>query len=271
MEGAVVSVGAGTVKSLILKLGSILTDEALQLGGVRGEIQYIKDELESMSAFLSMLAQKEDCDDEVKVWMKQVREISYDAEDCIDKFNFHIDKHSGKGFASVVRKSTRLLRTLKARRQIATQIQELRRRTREVSERHLRYRAPADSTSSSDSLASYPRLQALHPEQIQPVGFDGSRDTIVNWLMNENQPRLAVISIVGFAGLGKTTLAKMAYESPVVTAGKFQCRAFVTVSQRYDIKLLFADILKQLNQVKNLIYRSAEIYEVLPQLMPLVQ
>lgn len=258
MEGAVVSVSAGTMKSLILKLGSVLTDEALQLGALRGEIQYMKDELESMSAFLAMLAQKEDCDDELKVWMKQVREMAYDAEDCIDKFRFRIDKCSGKGYAGVICKSTRLLRTLKARHRIATQIQELRRRTREVSERHQRYRAPADSTSnyasSGDSLAPYPQLQALHPEQIQPVGFDGCRDTIVSSLIDENQPRLVVISIVGFAGLGKTTLPRMAYESPIVTAGKFQCRAFVTVSQRYDVKLLLVDILQQLSQVNNLTY-----------------
>lgn len=48
--------------------------------------------------------------------------------------------------------------------------------------------------------------------------------------------------MVGFAGVGKTTLAMAVYRS---LEGRFQCRAFVTVSRRFDIRRVLKDILQQ--------------------------
>lgn len=90
MEGAIVSLTEGAVRGLLRKLAGVLAQESSPAQRVHGEVQYIKDELESMNAFLrSVSTSPEDAaghDDQVRVWMKQVREIAYDAEDCIDVF-----------------------------------------------------------------------------------------------------------------------------------------------------------------------------------------
>ena len=54
--------------------------------------------------------------------------------------------------------------------------------------------------------------------------------------------RRRVASMVGFAGVSKTTLAMAVYRS---LEGQFQCRAFITVSRKLDIKRLVTDILQQ--------------------------
>jgi hypothetical protein len=51
----------------------------------------------------------------------------------------------------------------------------------------------------------------------------------------DSQQKLKVVSIVGFGGLGKTTLAKQVYDQ---IGGQFDCKAFVSVSQRPDVKTL---------------------------------
>ncbi|XP_072977074.1 disease resistance protein Pik-2-like [Typha angustifolia] len=257
MEGAVVSAAEGAVSALLGKLGSILAQEALRLARLRDEIQYIKDELESINALLRNLAKTEDHDVQTKVWMKQVREMAYDAEDCIDEFMHHIGKPSG-----YLRRATRVTRTLKARHRIATQIQSIKARAQHASERRSRYGvvgAAATTTGSSSSYgfnhaaSSYtkldPRLPSLFADESQLVGIEGRKDELLGWVMEENQHRLRVISIVGFGGLGKTTLAMMVYRSPSVNSVHFQSRAFITVSKDFDIKVLMRDMLTQLDEV----------------------
>ncbi|CAO2176461.1 unnamed protein product [Urochloa humidicola] len=76
---------ATIIKSLVTKLGTLLAEEYTLVRGVRGDIQFIKDELASMQAFLSNLAHSNDGhDDQTEDWMKQIREVAYDIEDCVD-------------------------------------------------------------------------------------------------------------------------------------------------------------------------------------------
>ncbi|KAM0912527.1 hypothetical protein ACQ4PT_012748 [Festuca glaucescens] len=123
MEHAVVSAGGGAINILLPKLGTVLIQEAQLLGGIRGELQYMKDELESMTAFLQDLAEGENRRKQIKIWMKQVREFAYDVEDCVDEFTHHLGSStSGSGLADLFHRCIRFLQTAMVRRQIAKQI-----------------------------------------------------------------------------------------------------------------------------------------------------
>jgi len=67
----------------------------------------------------------------------------------------------------------------------------------------------------------------MYAEASGLVGMDGPRDELIQLMGGENE--LKVLSIVGFGGLGKTTLANEVY---CKLQGEFQCRAFVSVSQK---------------------------------------
>ncbi|CDP19244.1 unnamed protein product [Coffea canephora] len=59
---------------LINQLSTLLSQEITLLGGLKSDVQFIKDELESMKAFLREAEAKEDNDSQLRAWLKQVRE-----------------------------------------------------------------------------------------------------------------------------------------------------------------------------------------------------
>jgi ABC-type dipeptide/oligopeptide/nickel transport system ATPase subunit len=75
------------------------------------------------------------------------------------------------------------------------------------------------------------------------VGIDGPRDEITKLLLEEgdhNYRGPKVVSIVGFGGLGKTTLANQVYGK---IKNDFQCIAFVSVSRSPNIPKILKDML----------------------------
>ncbi|KAI5003610.1 hypothetical protein ZWY2020_030770 [Hordeum vulgare] len=82
-----VSALAGVMTSVIGKLTALLREEYAKLKGVHREVEFMKDELSSMNALLQRLAEVDrDLDAQMKEWRDQVREMSYNIEDCIDDF-----------------------------------------------------------------------------------------------------------------------------------------------------------------------------------------
>ena len=67
------------------------------------------------------------------------------------------------------------------------------------------------------------------------MGIDAQKNELVNWAMDKGQ-QLKVMAIVEFGGLGKTTLANEVYRE---VGGKFDCKAFVSVSQKPEMIGLF--------------------------------
>ncbi|WP_347072437.1 hypothetical protein, partial [Escherichia coli] len=75
----VVGASEATMKSLLAKLGGLLAKEYTLIRGVRGDLQYINDELATMQSFLRDLGTVDKKHGHrTKDWMKQIRDITYD-------------------------------------------------------------------------------------------------------------------------------------------------------------------------------------------------
>jgi disease resistance protein RPM1 len=92
MEVALVSVATGALKPVMWKLCALLGDEYNHFKRVRKDIESLTHELAAIDAFLMKMSEEEDTGEQDKVWMNEVRELSYDMEDCINDFMQSLDK-----------------------------------------------------------------------------------------------------------------------------------------------------------------------------------
>uniref|UniRef100_K3ZLJ6 AAA+ ATPase domain-containing protein n=1 Tax=Setaria italica TaxID=4555 RepID=K3ZLJ6_SETIT len=251
----VVGASNDAVKSLVGKLGSLLAQEYTLIGGVSDDIQYINDELASMQAFLNRLKQEARRDEQRQDWMKQVREVAYDIEDCVDNASHRLSREPrGSGKLASLRRAWYLLHTLYARHCIATEIRNLKVRAQHVSERRTRYGVenPARQDKASDSKeATAPFDCPAPPPQligtVAPVGIEHAKEKLKPWFMEAKQQSTAhdqprFLAIVGFGGLGKTTLAMALYRE---FGDEFDCRATVLASQKFHLLTVLRSLIKQ--------------------------
>ncbi|TVU06722.1 hypothetical protein EJB05_49950, partial [Eragrostis curvula] len=178
-----------------------------------------------------------------------------DAEDRIDLYLLRVKCRSDDGVRARLR---HLLATIFSRRSLAGDIRALRARAAVISERHARYGVNRDALRRSPSMLTMcAPAQALDPEHALNqviVGIDSQVETLAKVLLANHADghcHLKVLSIVGFGGLGKTTLAM---ELCRRLEADFPYQAFVSVSQAFDptrdLKALLKRMLQQIVKPK---------------------
>jgi len=189
----VVGSSEATMKSLLSKLGGLLAHEYALIRGVRGDIQYINDELTSMQAFLGDICGTTPygLDRRMKDWMKQIRDVTYDIEDCIDDFAHRLSSDPG-GDVCCAFFVTRIYEvwTWQPRRDIASSIAELKVRAQQIGERRMRYgvRNPKQvGNKSGDRATGFGAAENQHTtlELIgtkKPVGVDKDMEELGKWI-----------------------------------------------------------------------------------------
>ncbi|EEE51436.1 hypothetical protein OsJ_32522 [Oryza sativa Japonica Group] len=236
---------------MVLSVGQLLGEEYRQLRGVGGEVAQLRDELATMNALLRMQSEAGEgaVDHFVREWMRQVCEVAYDAEDCIDLYfcRCRVRLQLSDGVLSWAR---HLASTLFPRRRLAGDIKALRARAIEISERHARYGVNREElrgwTVSAAALVPA-TAAAFHPAACgsdQLVGIEGQANTLADKLKAvDESSNLKVFSIVGFGGLGKTTLAMEVCRK---LESVFQRQAMVSVSQAFDASKDLQVLLKRI-------------------------
>ncbi|KAF5200128.1 Disease resistance protein rpp13 [Thalictrum thalictroides] len=237
------------VSPLVEQLTKMITTEAHLLLGVGDQIISLRNQLEWIRCFLTDAEKKSKDIKVVEIWVRQVRELAYDAEDIIDAFNLHVERRKN---AKIMWRIIGFWNKLWTLHRTGTLIEQFNKRSTEISTYRSQYNIH-ESISMQDSSHRTERLVSrLASRQTTPlveeqviVGFAEEATQLAAWLVkDEKEPRRRVMSIIGMGGLGKTTLAKLVYGKREVE-NHFDVRAWIYVSTKYRVRDLLSSCLKQ--------------------------
>ncbi|XP_039059032.1 disease susceptibility protein LOV1-like [Hibiscus syriacus] len=238
------------VASAVTTIGKLLTDEAVYLWGVEKQVDRLQTKLKWMQSLLLEADVKQHDDERIRLLVAEIRELAYDAEDVIEDFALRIGSKKKAGLSGCIKRSACLLKDGWTLHETRSKIEEIFEKILDLLGRLQVYgvKGLRDGDGSSSFIAKQ-ELRRPYPhiiDQNYVERNDGDIEKLVSELVEGTQ--FKVVSIWGMGGLGKTTLAKKLYHHSRVTS-RFEHRAFVFVSQQFQTRKVWKDILSDLGKL----------------------
>ncbi|TVU24319.1 hypothetical protein EJB05_26750, partial [Eragrostis curvula] len=177
---ALSSASLGAMGSLLEKLDNLLPTE-----NGADSFRQLREDVGSISTKLVKLSGVQDPPLTVSYWIKDVRQLSYDMEDCVDQF-IHAKADTKMDLIDV--------------------ILGFRTRAEEVRERYNRFNLGYFLSRPTNTVVSH-HLQTVYWEHkfVITVGMEGPRNEVTGWLQSngddEKELQLGVVSVLGVDGV----------------------------------------------------------------------
>ncbi|CAL9025752.1 unnamed protein product, partial [Prunus brigantina] len=241
---------------LIEKLGSITSEQICLAWGVKADLKKLQRTMSIIKDVLLDAEQKQAHNQQIRSWLRQLKDAFLDAEDLLDEFECEALRRevveTFHGTTGKVRRFFSRSNPIAFRLRVGNEIKEIRERLDELKSN----KAIFDSLTSIDYHGGggdhHERVNVTHSfvRASKVIGRESEKKQIINLLMeqgDDNQSgngngNVSVIPIVGIGGLGKTTLAKLVYDDERVV-GHFEKRMWVSVSVDFEITRLIKMIL----------------------------
>jgi hypothetical protein len=195
--------------------------------------------------------------------------MSYEIEDNIDEFLACLECRKQKkshSFMGFINRSMDMLTEGNIRHKIGVDTNDTKSRTNEIESRD-KFKVDSAAPKRIGTSIDTPRQLAFFQKSSELIGTEEKSLDIVRMLTEgDGGKRLKKVSIFGFGGLGKTTLANLVYQKLRLD---FDYGAFVSVSLNPNIVKLFKTLLYHFDdQQKN---TKHELYYSEIQLINLVR
>ncbi|XP_031282927.1 putative disease resistance protein RGA3 [Pistacia vera] len=232
------------VSAVLEQLTSIIKEqiqqEARLVAGVSKEVKKLTNNLQVIQAVLVDAEQRQVKEMAVRLWLDQLKHTSYDMEDVLDEWNTAILKLHIEGFEDTdVPKKVCFpfhsvcfsFKQVGLRRDIAVKIEEINENMTDI--------VKTTDTFNFNVIKSVEKPELVQStsliDESEICGRVEDRGALVSKLLSEGcvDNDLHIISIVGMGGIGKTTLAQVAYNDDEVMKN-FNKRIWVCVSDPFD-------------------------------------
>nr|XP_023900982.1 putative disease resistance protein RGA3 [Quercus suber] len=254
MAWALVSTIVDQLGSLIAsefkdRLGSLLPSEVGSIVNVKEEVEKLERKFHEIQAKLNDAEERQVKEEAVRLWLKKLNGVSYEMGDVLDEWNTAKIKEDIKkeeeAEASTAkrRKVLSLVSTFFQRRDIVLKIKEITEKLDEIDGEGDMYQFVL--TSGNEEVVRPPTDSHVDVSNIR--GREKVKGDLVSCLLgrgNEEERSPHVISLVGMGGVGKTTLAQLAYNVSELNSAHFEKKGWVCVSDRFNRLMVAKAIIK---------------------------
>ncbi|XP_027355627.1 putative disease resistance protein At3g14460 [Abrus precatorius] len=199
----------------------------------------------------------------VKAWLVAVNEAVLDAEDLLDEIDYEVFKCELEADSeSQSQTCTCKVWTCFKAYSVSSFDREIESRMKQILEKleylanqkdDLGLKEARDSGVGSGSKGSKKLASTSLVGGSVIYGRDYDKEIILNWMISDSGSvnHLSILSVVGMGGMGKTMLAQHVYNDSKVDEAKFDIKAWVCVSDEFDVFKLSKAILEAITKSKD--------------------
>ncbi|XP_031278328.1 putative disease resistance protein RGA1 [Pistacia vera] len=232
---------------LVEKLGTPVYQQISSVWGVKDELKKLQETLSSVKAVLLDAEEKQAQSHQLRDWLQKLTDACYDAEDVLDEFEVEVVRKQVLDQQSIGKKVRYLVSSsnpLAIRYKMARKTKEIRKRFDEIAAIKTKFHL----SELYDNWRVVNRGREMTHSFVvasDVIGRDDHLEEIIKLIIDHSNDgqNLSVIPIVGIGGLGKTTLAKLAYNDDRIR-NHFDSRMWICVSEDFGLKQLMMKIIK---------------------------
>lgn len=232
-------------EALVDKLISFVSDEVSLVWGVRDEMKKLQTTFASIQAMLADAERQQVEQATVKVWLENLKDVAYEAEDILGEFEYEARKRE-----TLVRKRDRVKNLFSASNpskfghKMAHKMKNLNQRLDQVSKNKDQFGFIVSLSTNNKGPSRNVEAHA-QVDVSKFVGREKEKSEIIDLLLDRssNQQICRTILIVGMGGVGKSALAGIIYVDDVVKQ-HFDLRLWVCVSNDSDRNQVFNQLLE---------------------------
>ncbi|KAL4632024.1 hypothetical protein ACB092_04G022100 [Castanea dentata] len=252
-------------KGILGNLITLVTDQIGLAWGFKDELTRLRDSVEMVQAVLADAEKRQVREESVRLWLQRLEKVAYDADDVLDELAYELLRRKVEIRNQMKRKVCFFFsfsNPIAFRFKMANKVKTIADSLKRVNDEAIRFGLIRAESINANLDTMLNRETNSFIDNSEVVGREDRVSEIVELVTNSTSEKLSVIPIVGMAGLGKTTLAKLVYNHELVES-HFNKKIWLCVSHDFDEKKILRGILESLTGNSSLLKTNNAILEKL--------